>query len=203
MSTNIEQAAATGTGEAISVIVGGVLAAAVVVTTATWRAVETFRPEGLAWTLPIEGQRIEAIVEPDRMPVSGLAESLTIVSPAADALAYAATAASILLWALTALTVIGGIVHLAWNVLRGRVFSRTTVRDLNLICGALVGGAALIYVCDDLTRRTLLASLEIGEAMRPAPVGFWISWAVGFTTGLLAYAFRRGLQLQRDTEGLV
>lgn len=193
----------SGVAEAIGVLAGGVLAAGVVVTMAVFRVLDTFRPAGIAWTVTIDAQPVDATVGSGAGRVSGIAERLTILATGVDTAAAAAAVASIAIWTLAALIVIVCAEHIAWSIQRGRFFVASTARDFGIACWTLVAGGALIYMCDELARRGVLAALGLGDIAAPFPLGFWASWAIGFTIGLLGVAFRRGIRLQRDTEGLV
>lgn len=193
----------SGRSEALSVIAGGVVAVGVIATMASIRVLDTFRPAGFAWQLPVDARPVEATVGAGAHSVVGVAEALTMVSTDVDSLTTVAAIASIAIWTLAALTVVGCVVHLAWSFLRGRVFAASTARDLDIVCWTLACSGALTYLCDHLVRSTLLASLGVDEARAPFPLGLWACWAIGITAGLLAVAFRRGIRLQRDTEGLV
>ena len=192
--------------DAFTVLLYG-LGAAIVVGIGTWlRADAVFGDDGVAWTIPIDEQLIAATIDSGEVAVEGFAREATILASDVSAGAVAAIVGGIALWALTALVVIGAVMLVASNFLRGRVFVRGNALAFTIM-GWMLSIAPLVIVgLDNVARNGVLAAAGFGEGETVHPVEFWAAIPVvagGIAVGLIAVAFRRGIRLQKETEGLV
>lgn len=192
--------------DAFTVLLYG-LGAAIVVGIGTWlRADAVFRDDGVAWTIPIDEQPIAATIDSGDVAVEGIAREATILASDVSAGAVAAIVGGIALWALTALVVIGAVMLVASNFLRGRVFVRGNALAFTIM-GWMLSIAPLVIVgLDNVARNGVLAAAGVGEGETVHPIEFWAAIPVvagGIAVGLIAVAFRRGIRLQKETEGLV
>lgn len=192
--------------DAITVIVIGVLGAVAVIVAAVMRAVSTFRPAGIAWTLNVDDAPAEATVGSGAVSVSGIAEQLTAIVPDVNTLSRFAIGASIAVWACTALLVIASVMFVAWSFLRGRFFVPATARAFGVIGWSIVLGTGAVMTLDTLGGNGVLAALGAGDLGQVRATEVWAyapAWAIGVCVGIVAVAFRRGVRLQRETELLV
>ena len=70
----------------------------------------------------------------------------------------------------------------------------------------MLGGALAVYFLDTLGRNGVLAAAGIADYYPPSHAlteQFAPIWIGAVVLSLIAIAFRRGIRLQRDTEGLV
>ena len=106
----------------------------------------------------------------------------------------------------TALVVIGAVMLVASNFLRGRVFVRGNAWAFTIM-GWMLSIAPLVIVgLDNIARNGVLAAAGFGGGETVHPIEFWAAIPVvagGIAVGLIAVAFRRGIRLQKETEGLV
>lgn len=194
------------TADLVTVIVFGALVAVVVVFTMAMRFLSMFRVDGFSWSVPIDELPVDATIDSGTHGVNGIASELLLISPNVDAMTKAAGTASIIVWGVTALVVIGTVTFIAWSFLRGRFFVRSTARAFDISGWTLVLGAAAVLGLETMTRNGMLDAIAGGTREPLHPLEFWAFapvWAVGVVMGLLAIAFRRGVALQRDAEGLV
>lgn len=193
------------TADLVTVIVLGALTTIVIVSAAATRLWSAFRPDGFAWTLDVDQTPVETTVASGSRSVSGYADILLVVDPDVATATAIAGAASIIAWALTALVIVGAVMFLAWSFLRGRFFVRSTARTFNIIGWTLVIGGLVVLGLENMVRNGILASLGVtGEPLHP--LAFWNYapvWLIGVAMGVLAVAFRRGIRLQHETDGLV
>ncbi|MCK6066484.1 MULTISPECIES: hypothetical protein [Microbacterium] len=185
--------------------VSGVLAVFVLLA-AVIRWLETFTPEGTSVAVPF------GFVPTELSPQDGLpptAVDVTWGNVAADGtnlLSVLSLAASIVVGAVAALTVIALFAVLALRFLRGRFFDATNPRLLDAAGWTMFAGALAVYFLDTLGRNGVLAAAGLADFDPNSWVLVWPFFAVwiGATVlGLLSLAFRRGIRLQRDSEGLV
>ena len=192
--------------DAFTVLLYG-LGAAIVVGIGTWlRADAVFGDDGVAWTIPIDEQLIAATIDSGEVAVEGFAREATILASDVSAGAVAAIVGGIALWALTALVVIGAVMLVASNFLRGRVFVRGNALAFTIMGWVLSIAPLVIVGLDNVARNGVLAAAGFGEGETVHPVEFWAAIPVvagGIAVGLIAVAFRRGIRLQKETEGLV
>ncbi|OZB79046.1 MAG: hypothetical protein B7X41_19655, partial [Microbacterium sp. 14-71-5] len=130
--------------DATAVLIVGTLVLAAAVTVVVLRAAQTFRPDGIAWILPIDQQPIDATVRSGSSAVHGYATQALVVVPGLSPLGTGAIVLSHAVWATAALLVIGSSLFIAWSFLRGRFFATGTVRALATISWALAIGAAVV-----------------------------------------------------------
>lgn len=192
--------------DAITVLLLGIGAAITVVLSVVARFLDVFRDAGVAWTIDIDDAPFAATVGSGTGSVEGIVESALVIAPGVDGGTAAALAGSIVVWGITCLAVILAVMYVARSFLRGRFFVPTTARAFDVIGWALVGGGFIVLILENIGRNGILSALGAGEGEPLHFLDFWgwaPVWAVGVTVGLIAVAFRRGVRLQRDTDGLV
>lgn len=185
--------------------VSGVLAVIVLVA-AVIRWLETFTPEGTSVPVPF------AFVPAELTPSDGLPPTAVDVTwgnvsaEGTNLLSVLSLAASIVVGAVAGLTVIALFAVLALRFLRGRFFDATNPRVLDAAGWTMFAGALAVYFLDTLGRNGVLAAAGLADFDPNSWALVWPFFAVwiGATVlGLLSLAFRRGIRLQRDSEGLV
>ncbi|MBD3941389.1 DUF2975 domain-containing protein [Microbacterium sp. NEAU-LLC] len=194
------------TADAVTVIVVGALAAIVVVAAAGMRAVDVFRPGGIAWTFDVDQVPIDAKLDSETAGVQGFMTQAEVIAPGVNAVSVTAIVLSIVLGALAALLVIAAVMFVAFSLLRGRIFMPATARAFDVIGWAIVLGAAAVMFFDTLGRNGVLAALGAEDVGADLGAQFWAfapAWAAGVSVGIVARAFRRGVRLQRETDLLV
>lgn len=194
------------TADLATVIILGSLAALVVAFAVVMRLLSTFRDAGFAWTVAVDQLPVDATVNSGAQSVNGYASELLVVSANVETMTAVFGAASIVLWGVTALIVIGMVIFVAWSFLRGRFFVRSTARAFDVIGWTLVIGGFTVLGLETMTRNGVLGALGGGVGEPLHPLDFWAFspiWAIGVAVGLLGVAFRRGIRLQKETEGLV
>ncbi|MCK2030636.1 DUF2975 domain-containing protein [Microbacterium galbinum] len=193
------------TADAVTVIFYAV-AAVVIVGIATWlRVLTTFREEGIAWSVPIDAMPVDATGDSGAISISGIAEEVVVFAPNVNAVSIAAIIASIALWAAAALLIIGSVILLAGNFLRGRFFVDANVRALVATGWTLVIAPIAIVLFDTMGRNGVLSAIGVGPGEPAHPLEFWSIlpiFAIGMAVGLIAVAFRRGIRTQRENESL-
>lgn len=194
------------TADLATVIILGSLAALVVAFAIVMRLLSTFRDAGIAWTVAVDQLPVDATVNSGAQSVNGYASELLVVSANVETMTGVFGAASIVLWGVAALIVIGMVIFVAWSFLRGRFFVRSTARAFDVIGWTLVIGGFTVLGLETMTRNGVLGALGGGVGEPLHPLDFWAFspiWAIGVAVGLLGVAFRRGIRLQKETEGLV
>lgn len=193
------------TADAVTVIFYAV-ASVVIIGIATWlRVLTTFREDGIAWTIPIDAMPVEATGDSGAVSVSGIAEEVVVYASGVNAVSIAAIVASIALWALSALLIIGSVILLAGNFLRGRFFVDANVRALVATGWTLVIAPIAIVLFDTMGRNGVLSAIGVGPGEPAHPLEFWSIlpiFGIGMAVGLIAVAFRRGIRTQRENESL-
>ncbi|MCK2023926.1 DUF2975 domain-containing protein [Microbacterium sp. kSW2-24] len=193
------------TADAVTVIFYAV-AAVVIVGIATWlRVLTTFREEGIAWSVPIDAMPVDATGDSGAISISGIAEEVVVFAPNVNAVSIAAIIASIALWAAAALLIIGSVILLAGNFLRGRFFVDANVRALVATGWTLVIAPIAIVLFDTMGRNGVLSAIGTGPGEPAHPLEFWSIlpiFGIGMAVGLIAVAFRRGIRTQRENESL-
>lgn len=213
MITHTTKATRSQSADAITVIFFGVAAMVLTAISTVLRVLGTFRDQGIAWSIPIDEQPIDATVDSGLASVEGIAQQAMVFATGVDAVSTSAIIGSLALWALAPLIVIAGIMLVAWNFLRGRFFVRGNARAFDAIGWTLVLAPMLIVLLENVGLNGVAAAvgLDSGEPVRP--LEFWSIvpiFATGVAVGLIAAAFRQGIRLQRDkalledeTRGLV
>lgn len=192
--------------DATAVLILGTLVLAAAVTFTVLRVAHTFRPEGIAWLLPIDLQPIDATVGSGSSAVHGYATQALVVVQGLSPVGIGAIVLSHVVWAAAALLVIGSCLFIAWSFLRGRFFEPGTVRALAVISWSLAIGAGVVHLLDSFGRNSVVAALDPdrGPVYDTSDTWSWLPvFAVGVALGLITTAFRRGMRLQKETEGLV
>lgn len=193
------------TADFVTVIVMGALAAVVIASTVTGRLLAMFRDAGFAWSVPIDQMPVDATVGSGAASVEGIASEVLVMVPDIDPMTAAFGAASAVLWGVTALVVVTVAIFLARSFMKGRFFHRSTARAFDIAGWAIVIGGLIVIACEGQTLSNVLSA--VGADGRAVPkFDFWAFapvWAVGVSMGLLGIAFRRGIRLQEDAEGLV
>ncbi len=192
--------------DAITVLLLGSGAVVAVILTAVFRWLDVFREQGVAWTIDVDDAPVEVTVASGEADAQGIVESVLVIAPEVDGGTAAALAASIVVGAVAAVVVIGAVMFVARSFLRGRLFVPATARAFDVIGWAIVSGALIVLVLENIGLRGVLAALDLPGGEPLHFLDFWAyapAWAVGVAVGLVAIAFRRGNRLQRDTDGLV
>lgn len=188
---------------ATKITVPAVILIAIVV--AILRLVDLFAVDGITATVPLPNGTMTAKLA-DGSVVSGGASSMIVTSNEVNTVSVICLAASIIALSLTwaAAAVAMGVV--ANEITAGRAFSPTAVRWLTATSWIVLGGTVLVMAFDTLGRNGVYATLSPdfdSPAGFPTMVPYVAPFAFAFALGLLAIAFHRGAQLQKETEGLV
>jgi len=199
--------------DAITVILFGAAAVIVTAISTVLRVLSTFRDQGIAWSIPIDEQPIDATVGSGAASVQGIAQHAMVFATGVDAASTAAIIGSMALWALAPLIVIVGIMVVAGNFLRGRFFVRSNARAFDAIGWTLVLAPMLIVMLENVGLNGVSAAVGLEGSGPVHPIEFWSIvpiFATGVAVGLIAAAFRQGIRLQKtntalenDTKGLV
>ncbi|MFS0713147.1 hypothetical protein ABC195_04640 [Microbacterium sp. 2P01SA-2] len=192
--------------DAITVLLLGIGAAITVVLSVVARFLDAFRDAGVAWRIDIDDEPFAASLGSGDGYVDGIVENALVIAPGVDGATAAALAGSIVAWGLACLLVVLAVMYVARSFLRGRFFVPATARAFDVIGWSIVGGGLVVLILENIGRNGILAALGVGEGEPLHFLDFWSyapAWAVGVAVGLVAIAFRRGVRLQRDTEGLV
>lgn len=185
--------------------VAGVVAATVIVT-AVVRWLETFTVDGISMPVPFAG------VPADFSPAEGLPPATVrvtegdVVADGVNALSTFSAAASIVVGTAAWLAVIALISLLAVRFLRGRFFDPSNPRLLDAAAWTMLGGALAVLLLDTFARNGVLAAAGLGDfspSSWSVTASFIPIWMAAMVLGLISVAFRRGIRLQRETEGLV
>ncbi|WP_456286856.1 hypothetical protein M1D46_05375 [Microbacterium sp. JZ70] len=193
-------------GDAITVLFIGAAVLMVVAISAALRWAETFTLEGVAARVPVHAAPGQAVVDGADVTITGSVDSMLVVVPVVDTMSAVCLAASILIAALAQTISATAVMYIAWSFLRGRFVTSAVVRALTLLGWTVFTGALAVLFVDRLALNGILAALGADGAEPIHPLEFWSSAPLFFiatAVGLLAIAFRRGIRLQRDTEGLV
>ncbi|MEV5070605.1 hypothetical protein MRBLMI12_002217 [Microbacterium sp. LMI12-1-1.1] len=188
-----------------TLVVAGVVAAIVVVA-AVFRWLETFSREGVSVPVPFAG--VPADFAPgDGLPVTTVRVTEgDVIAVGVNALSTVSIGASIIVGTVAWLVVIALFGTLALRFLRGRFFDPTNPRLLDTAGWTMFAGALAVYFLDTLGRNGVLAAAGLSEfqpsswAITASFIPIWIAATV---LGLISLAFRRGIRMQRDTDGLV
>ncbi|KQZ24195.1 MULTISPECIES: hypothetical protein [unclassified Microbacterium] len=199
--------------DAITVILFGAAAVIVTAISTVLRVLSTFRDQGIAWSIPIDEQPIDATVDSGAVSVQGIAQHAMVFATGVDAASTAAIIGSLALWAIAPLIVIVGIMVVAGNFLRGRFFVRSNARAFDTIGWTLVLAPMLIVMLENVGLNGVSAAVGLEGGGPVHPIEFWSIvpiFATGVAVGLIAAAFRQGIRLQKtntalanDTKGLV
>jgi hypothetical protein len=213
MSAPVQRATRSEFADAVTVILFAVAALIVVGVSTVLRVAGTFRDAGIAWVIPIDEQPISATTDSGAVSIEGVAQEAMVFVTRVDGPAVAAIIGAIALSTLAAVLIIGAVVLIAWNFLRGRFFTVGNARSLDVIGWTLVLAPMLIVMLETVGRNGVTRALGIGEGEPTHPLDFWSVmpfFATGVTIGLIAVALRRGIRLQqekellqKETEGLV
>ncbi|WP_314426965.1 DUF2975 domain-containing protein [uncultured Microbacterium sp.] len=201
------------TADAVTVILFGAAALVVTAISTVLRILGTFRDQGIAWSIPIDEQPIDATVDSGAASVEGIAQEAMVFAAGVDPVSTAAIIGSLALWALAPLIVIVCVMVVAWNLLRGRFFVRGNARAFDAIGWTLVLAPVLIVLLENVGLNGVTAAMGLETEGPVHPIEFWSIvplFATGVAVGLIAAAFRQGIRLQRenavlehDTRGLV
>jgi len=199
--------------DAITVILFGAAAVIVTAISTVLRVLSTFRDQGIAWSIPIDEQPIDATVDSGAVSVQGIAQHAMVFATGVDAASTAAIIGSLALWAIAPLIVIVGIMVVAGNFLRARFFVRSNARAFDTIGWTLVLAPMLIVMLENVGLNGVSAAVGLEGGGPVHPIEFWSIvpiFATGVAVGLIAAAFRQGIRLQKtntalanDTKGLV
>ncbi|WP_350351235.1 hypothetical protein ABS642_18150 [Microbacterium sp. A8/3-1] len=193
------------TADAITVIFLSAAALVIVGISTALRIGSTFRDSGIAWVIPIDEQPISATADSGAVQVEGIAQQAMVFATGVDAGSVAAIVAAIALWAIAALVVLGSVALVAWNLLRGRIFVPGNARAFDAIGWTLAVAPFVIVILETIGRNGVTATLGLGVVDPVHPIEFWAVtpiFATGVAVGLIAVAFRRGIRLRQQKEGL-
>ncbi|WP_349426030.1 hypothetical protein [Microbacterium sp. LWS13-1.2] len=188
-----------------TLVVAGVVAA-IVVLTSVLRWFETFTLDGVSVPVPFAG------VPADFAPADGVPETTVrvtegdVIAEGVNALSTVSIGASIIVGAIAWLVVIALFGTLALRFLRGRFFDPANPRLLDAAGWTMFGGALAVSLLDTLGRNGVLAAAGLGDFQPNSwatTASFIPIWIAATVLGLISLAFRRGIRLQRDTDGLV
>jgi hypothetical protein len=205
MSTTATAPTRSERADAITVILYAAAALVIVGVATALRVLDTFREGGIAWSIPIDETPVEATADAGTVPVEGVAQQVLVLAADANAVSTAAIVAAIALWALAALAIIGAVMIVAWNFLRGRFFVRGNARAFDVIGWTLVLAPITIVMLETMGRNGVTAALGMGAGEPVHPIEFWSIapiFATGVTVGLIAVAFRRGVRVQQERDAL-
>lgn len=192
--------------DALNVLFCGVCVAVLACILIGLRAASTFRPDGIAWTVEIDEQPINATVDSGAASVDGIVSSVTVVAPNVNGGSVAAIIGSFALVTLAVLLVIACVMRIAWSFLRGRFFNTVTARCFTTAGSTIVFAPGLFLALDLAGRSGILQALDLAGAEPVRPSASWETLpyiAVGVSVILIGTAFERAVRLQRETEGLV
>jgi hypothetical protein len=130
--------------------------------------------------------------------------SAYVTAPHLPAASFVALVAREALGAVTVVGIVGCLVWLAINVLRGRIFSRT---NTTLVAVATVGGLLAWAACallDTMVANGAIARISDREFDNPVmSIPLQAVLLLAFAAAIVATAFTVGDRMRRDTEGLV
>ncbi|WP_309128259.1 hypothetical protein [Microbacterium sp.] len=187
-------------GQLIGTIIVAVFTIVGIAFVAANRFLTAFTADGLALEVPIPAEH-GAPTSP-----SGAALQVTqaiVTVPSANAGLAALAVGTILLAAFAGIAVVILYLALALEISRGRPFSRRSNRLLAAISAVVLLGTTGCYLLDSAIARSVRSAAGFGEIGSWTPLSYWMGFAIVGALGLIAYAFRRGSVLQRETEGLV
>ncbi|MFD5226319.1 hypothetical protein ACFWHT_11920 [Microbacterium sp. NPDC058342] len=187
-------------GKLIGTIIVAVLTTVGIAFVAANRFLTTFTADGLAVEVPIPAG--DASTDSPSGATVRVTQAVVTVTDA-DAALTALTIGTIVLAAVTGVAVVVSCVALALEISGGRSFSRLARRLLTAISAAVLIGTAGCYLLDSAIARSVRTTAGYGEIGYWSPLSYWMGFAIVGALGLIAYAFRRGTALQKDTEGLV
>ena len=175
-----------------------VLAVAGIVTNAATKLMIALGGEGVRWEVPLSSG---ADSPPPGAPVQVTQGIVTI--PDADAGLISPIIGTTVVAAVAGIAVIGCYLVLAIEISRGRTFSSRAIGMLRAMATIVLLGTATCYLLDSAITRAVQASAGLGEASGSTPLSYWMGFAIFTALSMIAYAFRRGAALQKETEGLV
>ncbi|WP_109209603.1 MULTISPECIES: hypothetical protein [Microbacterium] len=188
-----------------TLVTAGVVGAIALIASVT-RWLETFTLDGVSVAVPFAG------VSADFAPADGLPVTTVqvtegeVVAEGVNALSTFSLGASIILGAAVWIAVIALFGALGLRFLRGRFFDPSNPRLLDAAAWTMLGGALAVYFLETLGRNGVLAAAGLADFLPSSwalTASFIPVWIAAMVIGLISVAFRRGIRLQRDTEGLV
>jgi hypothetical protein len=188
-----------------TLLVAGILAVIALVLTVL-RFVDTFTTAGVAVGVPFAAAPAQLRAVDSRPATTVQVTEALLVAESVNPISQVALAVSIAVGGLAWLGVIGCFAALALRFLRGRFFDAGNIRLLDGAVWTMFGGALAVYALETLGRNGVLAATGLGDYSVPSwavTAPFVPIWIAAMVLGLIAIAFRRGIRLQRDTEGLV
>lgn len=200
--------------DAATVITMSVIAAVALISLAINRFFETFTPDGVAWTLPVEPQSVTAegltLYTPSgpspMAEITGTFSSLQVIVGNVNLVSSICLGAAIVIASLAGLIVIFCTATLAWQFLRGQFFTPRSSFTVRVLTWAIASGAGLSYIAWFFGSNGVAAALGV-RAADTANAAWWgwyaLAMFVVISIGLLDIALRRAVRMQRDHEGLV
>lgn len=174
------------------------LAVAGIVTVAATRLMIAFSSEGVTWEVPLSSGTDSP---PPGAPVQVTQGIVTVLD--ADGGLIALIVGTVAVAAVAGIATIACYFVLAVEISRGRTFSLRAIRMLTAMATIVLLGTMACYLLDSAVGRAMRMSVGFGEAGSSTPLSYWMGFAIFTALTLIAYAFRRGAALHRETEGLV
>ncbi|MGF6822227.1 hypothetical protein M2317_001131 [Microbacterium sp. ZKA21] len=175
-----------------------VLAVAGIVTVAATRLMLAFDSGGVAWEVPLSR---DTGSPPLGAPVQ-VTQGIVTVPDAGGGLS-ALIIGTVAVASVAGIAAIGCYFVLAVEISRGRTFSVRSIRLLTAMATIVLLGTTTCYLLDSAIGRSLRTAADLGETGSSTPLSYWMGFAIFAGLTLIAYAFRRGSALQKETEGLV
>ncbi|MCR2764946.1 hypothetical protein NQ152_15670 [Microbacterium sp. zg.B48] len=187
-------------------LIAAVALAVVVVVTTVIRWLETFTPAGLVAGVPFPGVPVDFSPAEGEPVTSVHVTAGDIVARGVNSVSTVSLGLSIVVGALAWLAVIAVFATLAVRFLHGRFFDRGNPRLLDAAAWTMLGGALAVYMLETFGRNGVLAAAGLSGYVPPSwavAAPFIPIWIAAMALGLISLAFRRGIRMQRDSEGLV
>lgn len=207
MSTGGKRERVMSRGDAAAIwffmIVGGALAVWAVVQ-AILRIVEVIPNRDVRVFAEFAGTMADAPIGPDGAPVAVELASGYLIAPELPVASVVALIIEQVIVVAAVVTVVTTLLLLAWNVLRGRVFSRTNTRLVATAGAAGLIGMILAPFFGNMGANGAFAWISehtfdnVILTVNPAQL-----LGVAFLSALAGFVFSTGARLQRETELLV
>ncbi|WP_159501630.1 hypothetical protein [Microbacterium sp. 18062] len=184
-------------------IAGAVIAVGIVIAAAR-RVAEILSGQSITVPAVFDGTPADAPIGPDGAPVTVGLQNADLVAPALPGASVAALVIEQVVIVVTVLIVVGTLLWLTWNLVRGTVFSRTntalvTTAGITGLVGfiaapffANMGANGTFARLSDGTFDNVVVSAELFPML-----------LIAFVAALASTVFTIGARLQRETEGLV
>lgn len=171
-----------------------------IIVVAVIRFTGTFTGAGLSLEVPIP-ESFGAQHAPSGVSLQVTQAIVTVTG--ADAGLVTLVCGTILLAAIAGIAVVVCYLLLTVEVARSRTFSRRSIRMLGAMSAIILVATTGCYLLDSAIARAVRTAAGLGEVGAITSLSYWMGFAIVGALGLIAYAFRKGAVLQRETEGLV